>query len=293
MFDATKDGNVCVQFDVGSNAAVGDEDCLSLNVYAPKIDKKKRAVMVYLHGGAFIMGGGASYFFGPNYLLESDVVLVTLNYRLGPFGFLATDDKAAPGNMGLRDQIMALQWVKKNIEKFGGDANKITVFGEDSGAASLTILTMSPLANGLFHSAIALSGNVLCDQYMQAKPKEAAEELASRLECSIESGAEMVSCLQRLSQQEIITAANDMFVSQNSSLLKPNDPKPFSSADVLLIPPVVRSQCGRRRSPRRTREAPPRRKLPESSVHRRANQGRRRLLLPTHPQLLQQRHVRR
>ena len=82
--------------------------------------------MVYIHGGAFIMGGGASYFFGPNYLLENDVVLVTFNFRLGVFGFLATEDKAATGNFGLMDQIMVLKWVQKNIEKFGGDPNKVS-----------------------------------------------------------------------------------------------------------------------------------------------------------------------
>ena len=124
-YDATDDGNVCPQYDIGSASTAGDEDCLNLNVYAPKIDTKKRAVMVYIHGGAFIMGGGASYFFGPNYLLENDVVLVTFNFRLGVFGFLATDDKAATGNYGLMDQIMVLKWVQKNIEKFGGDPNKV------------------------------------------------------------------------------------------------------------------------------------------------------------------------
>lgn len=72
---------MCPQFDISSAEAIGDEDCLNLNVYTPKLDKKKRAVMVYFHGGAFVMGGGASYFFGPNYLLEEDVVLVTFNYR--------------------------------------------------------------------------------------------------------------------------------------------------------------------------------------------------------------------
>ena len=102
--------------------------------------------------------GGASFFFGPGYLLEQDVVLVTFNYRLGPLGFLTTDDKTAAGNQGLRDQVMVLNWVKANIGKFGGDPDKVTIFGEDSGAASVTLMAMSPLAKGLFHRAIALSG---------------------------------------------------------------------------------------------------------------------------------------
>merc|ERR1711963_343658 len=211
-YDATDDGNVCPQYDIGSSSPAGDEDCLNLNVYTPKIDGKKRAVMVYIHGGAFIMGGGASYFFGLNYLLENDVVLVTFNYRLGVFGFLATDDKAATGNYGLMDQIMVLKWVQKNIEKFGGDPNKVTIFGEDSGAASVTLMAMSPMAQGLFHGAIALSGNALCDQYLQNEPREAARELATKLECSTETGEDIIICLSRKTQQEIITAAQQMFM---------------------------------------------------------------------------------
>ena len=92
--DVTEDGSLCPQFDISHNEPIGDEDCLTLNVYTPKMDSKKRAVMVYFHGGAYIMGGGASFFFGPGYLLEQNVVLVTFNYRLGPLGFLSTDDKA-------------------------------------------------------------------------------------------------------------------------------------------------------------------------------------------------------
>ena len=86
------------------------------------------------------------------------MVLVTFNYRLGPLGFLTTDDKTAGGNQGLLDQIMVLNWVKANIGKFGGDPDKVTIFGEDSGAASVTLMAMTPLARGLFHRAIALSG---------------------------------------------------------------------------------------------------------------------------------------
>merc|ERR1711972_1150747 len=210
--DATEDGSLCPQFDISHNEPIGDEDCLTLNVYTPKMDSKKRAVMVYFHGGAYIMGGGASFFFGPGYLLEQNVVLVTFNYRLGPLGFLSTDDKAAAGNQGLLDQIMVLKWVKANIEKFGGDPNKVTIFGEDSGAASVTLMAMSPMAQGLFHGAIALSGNALCDQYLQNEPQEASRELATKLECSAETEEDIIICLSRKTQQEIIKAAQQMFM---------------------------------------------------------------------------------
>merc|ERR1711936_327180 len=212
MLDATEDGSLCPQYDISHNEPIGDENCLSLNVYSPKLDSKKRAVMVYFHGGAYIMGGGASFFFGPGYLLEQNVVLVTFNYRLGPLGFLSTGDKAGPGNQGVLDQIMVLKWVKANIAKFGGDPNKVTIFGEDAGAASVTLLAMSPLAKDLFHGAIALSGNALCDQYLQNDPNEASRELANRLECTTDTGEDIINCLKRKTQQEIISASQEMFM---------------------------------------------------------------------------------
>jgi len=212
VLDTKDDGSVCPQFDITANEPMGDEDCLTLNIYTPKVDTKARAVMVYFHGGAFIMGGGASFFFGPGYLLEQNVVLVTFNYRLGPLGFMSTGDAAAVGNQGLKDQVMVLKWVKENIAKFGGDPNKVTIFGEDAGAASVTLLSMVSTAQGLFHGAIALSGNALCDQYLQSEPAEASRELATRLECSTDSGEDIVKCLERKTQQEIIKASQDMFM---------------------------------------------------------------------------------
>ena len=135
---------------VGAGEVMGDEDCLNLNVYTPKVDKKKRAVMVYIHGGAFITGGGSSTTFGPTFLLENDVVVVTMNYRLGALGFMATADKAISGNMGIKDQAMALKWVQNNIANFGGDPSKVTIFGDDAGGASVSIHMMSEESNGNF-----------------------------------------------------------------------------------------------------------------------------------------------
>ena len=134
-------------------------------------------------------------------------------HRIGPLGFLGTADKAAGGNQGLLDQVMVLNWVKENIAKFGGDPDKVTIFGEDSGAASVTLMAMSEKAKGLFHGAIALSGNALCDQYLQNEPQEASRELATRLECTTDTGADIINCLRRKSQQEIISSAQQMFVS--------------------------------------------------------------------------------
>ena len=141
---------VCPQYAIGAAEVMGDEDCLNLNVYTPRVDKKKRAVMVYIHGGAFITGGGSSTTFGPGYLLGNDVVVVAINYRLGALGFLATDDKAVTGNMGIKDQQLALKWVQNNIAGFGGDPSKVTIFGDDAGGASVSIHVMSPGSEGKF-----------------------------------------------------------------------------------------------------------------------------------------------
>lgn len=117
-------------------------------------------------------------------------------------GFLSSGDSRAPGNWGLLDQLEALRWVQKNIDSFGGDPGLVTLFGEDSGAASATLLATSPLADGLFHRVIALSGNALCAQYIQEKPREAAQELARRLGCP--AGAqEMLDCLRKVSSSKI------------------------------------------------------------------------------------------
>ena len=102
---------------------IGEEDCLWLNVYTRDlVVKKRRPVIVWIHGGNFVRGSAADY--EPDYILDEEVVLVTIQYRLGMFGFLSTEDGATPGNYGMMDQIAALQWVKTNIDAFSGDPNR-------------------------------------------------------------------------------------------------------------------------------------------------------------------------
>lgn len=140
-----------------------DEDCLSLNVWTPAVDAGRRPVLVWIHGGAFVMGSGAtSLYSGARLARRGDVVVVTLNYRLGALGYLdlcALSGRVdAQSNLGLRDQIAALRWVRDNIESFGGDPENVTVFGESAGAMSVGTLLGTPDAQGLFHRAIAQSG---------------------------------------------------------------------------------------------------------------------------------------
>ncbi|XP_011704228.1 PREDICTED: cholinesterase-like [Wasmannia auropunctata] len=151
--DASKYGNVAVQFDLLKREVIGDEDCLYLNVYTLDI-VKKRPVMVWIHGGGFSLGSGDASIYGPDYIVQKDVVLVTLNYRLGVLGFLNLYDKVATGNQGMKDVIMALQWVQKNISQFGGDPKNVTIFGESAGGAIVHFLTLSPLAKGATYNPI-------------------------------------------------------------------------------------------------------------------------------------------
>lgn len=139
------------------------EDCLSLNVWAPEPDGRQRPVLVWIHGGAYVLGYSGQKIYDARNLCETgDVVVVTINYRLGALGFLdlssfSTPDVRFESNLGLRDQIAALEWVRDCIAAFGGDPDCVTVFGESSGAGSITTLMTVPSAEGLFHRAIAQS----------------------------------------------------------------------------------------------------------------------------------------
>ena len=134
------------------------EDCLTLNVWAPK-HAEKAAVMVWIHGGGFVEGSGALAAYAGTELARQGVVVVTINYRLGDFGLFALPALGdGGGSFALMDQVAALRWVKRNIAAFGGDPGNVTIFGESAGGSSVNFLMLSPEARGLFHKAIAESG---------------------------------------------------------------------------------------------------------------------------------------
>ncbi|XP_059054137.1 esterase FE4-like [Achroia grisella] len=174
--DAAKRSNFCVQLDKESGTIVGSEDCLYLNVSTPIIprtDSSLLPVMFHIHGGGFVFGiGTEDAAQGMDYIVKKNVVVVSINYRLGVLGFLCLDRKDAPGNMGLRDQVEALKWVKKNISKFGGDPNNVTIFGVSAGGASVEYLSLSPMAKNLFHKCIAQSGTSLSPWSQNNKVRE-------------------------------------------------------------------------------------------------------------------------
>ncbi|XP_074142605.1 carboxylesterase 3-like isoform X5 [Sminthopsis crassicaudata] len=135
------------------------EDCLYLNIYTPtsRHKKDKLPVMVWFHGGSFVIGTASSYDGSPLSAYE-DIVVVTAQYRLGFQGFLSTGDKIAPGNWGFLDLVAALQWVQSNIAHFGGDPNCVTISGQSAGGMCVSALVLSPMTKGLFHKAIVQSG---------------------------------------------------------------------------------------------------------------------------------------
>jgi len=151
--------------EIGSTAAQEQsEDCLSLNVWTPAADGKHRPVMVWIHGGGFTNGSGSDdWYDGSTFTERGDVVVVTLNYRLGALGFLYLGGVGGPeyaqsGNLGLLDQVAALKWVRDNIAAFGGDPGNVTIFGESAGSMSVCTLMGMPAARGLFQKAIGESG---------------------------------------------------------------------------------------------------------------------------------------
>ena len=139
--------------------------CLTLNVTTPGLDDAKRPVMFWIHGGAFVNGAGSlSIYDGTSFATQGDVVVVTINYRLGAFGFLHLDEIfgeefAGSGNCGILDQVAALEWVRDNIEAFGGDPDQVTIFGESAGGMSVGTLLGLPAAEGLYAQAIVQSGS--------------------------------------------------------------------------------------------------------------------------------------
>lgn len=213
ILDATKESNMCIQnnhfFLPIRHLILGEEDCLYLNVYTPNINGKF-PVMFWIHGGGFLGGHSGSNVFGAEYFMDKDVVLVSINYRLGLFGFISTEDDVIPGNYGLKDQVLALRWVQENIAKFGGDPGQVTIFGESAGGASTGYHLLSPLSKGLFHKAILQSGTPLC-RWAVAPPgliRKRTEAVAVIAGCHFNTSEEILNCLKQLPANYIVELHN-------------------------------------------------------------------------------------
>ncbi|XP_015591452.1 esterase FE4 [Cephus cinctus] len=217
VYDATEHKSSCVFYCMIRQGIMGDEDCLYLNVYTPDVNKDAaKAVIVVIHGGSFNGGSGDDEIYGPDFLVENDVVLVTFNFRLGALGFLNADDASAPGNVGLKDQVMALKWVQENIENFGGSPRRVTLLGQNSGGAAAQYHVLSPMSEGLFSRVVMQSGSVLNSWSFTYDHKELAFKLGELLGIRTSDSTELVERLKEKSAKEIVDASGQLMKSLNA-----------------------------------------------------------------------------
>ncbi|MEZ5167512.1 MAG: carboxylesterase family protein [Acidimicrobiales bacterium] len=212
VLDATRLGRVAPQPQAAPDGPLPSrvvdwaEDCLFLNVYTPAPDDDRRPVLVWIHGGAYVRGSGDNTD-GTSFAREGDLVVVTLNYRLGAFGFMELGhldpELAGSGNNGIRDQIAALRWVHEHIARFGGDPERVTVCGESAGAGSVMALLAAPAADGLFHQAISQSAPAGLGRDEGATAAAILDQLGGGL-----AGLRAADAAEILAAQEAVAAAD-------------------------------------------------------------------------------------
>ncbi|XP_070581208.1 acetylcholinesterase-like [Ptychodera flava] len=183
------------------------EDCLFMEVYAPERSdpEDQLPVMLFIQGGAYLIGFNAAYD-ASQLAGRKGVIVAVFQYRLGALGYLSTMDSVAPGNYGMLDQLAALNWIKQNVEYFGGNPREVTIFGESAGAASVGMHTLSPLSDGLFKRAIAESGSPINYWAFKAGPYDILDstyKLADSIGCPREPHQELVDCLRTKDALEI------------------------------------------------------------------------------------------
>ncbi len=226
IFDGSQSAQKCAQpSGILFWPVFGHEDCLQLNVYVPEsqIPKGGLPVMVWFHGGGFVIGDSSEAVYGPGKLLDQDVILVTVNYRLNVFGFLTLGLEEIGGNQGLWDQLQGLKWVQQNIPAFGGNKKKVTIFGESAGGWSVSSHLASSQSKNHYTAAIIQSGPLhFPGLFMDVKKPlyEHHKEYAKKVGCADEN--DIMKCLRSKSVKELMSEIT-MFDQCNSKLLILND----------------------------------------------------------------------
>ncbi|XP_023158747.1 venom carboxylesterase-6 [Ceratitis capitata] len=252
VYDATVDGPRCPQVTEASDVGDLSEDCLRLNVYSKDL-KGRKPVVVYLHpGGFYSVSAQSKNFAGAENFMDRDIVLVTLNYRLGTLGFLAVGTADAPGNAGLKDQVEALRWIQKHISNFGGDPNSVTLFGYSAGSFSIGLHMLSPMSKGLFHRGIMMSASPLGQFDYETRQKRLSDRQADLLKCPKEPAADLVKCLKSKPMMDFVDTTAQMF--------------DFNWSPILNWMPVIEGDFGQERfiveNPYKTIQSPNFQKVP-------------------------------
>ncbi|CAG9855938.1 unnamed protein product [Phyllotreta striolata] len=203
--DCTYDKPACVQ----GSPVKGSEDCLTLSVYTPNI-QGSYPVLVWIHGGYFTKGNGSYAAQPPDNLVDEGIVFVQIQYRLGIFGFLSTEDLACTGNLGLKDQQLALQWVQKNIQYFGGDPTRVTLGGQSAGAVSASLHLLSPKSKGLFHAMITNSGSPLNLWALNRRARETAFGIGTALGIVTTNSTKLIEALKLKNYVDLQTASENV-----------------------------------------------------------------------------------
>ncbi|XP_023952031.2 esterase E4-like [Bicyclus anynana] len=218
IYNAKKERKHCAQYfmpqrKVNRYGYCGDEDCLHLSIHTPKIPINqdiKMPVIVFLYNEQFRISHNASKEYGPDFFMKEDVIIVTINYRLGFLGFASFEDVVLPGNNGMRDVLLALKWLQQNVKYFAGDPSNITLMGNSGGAVIVDILLQTPKAEGLFSKAIMQSGSSWHPSYIDVNPKQRAQALAEILEIKAGTSEELISKLTDVNANRITEAELDL-----------------------------------------------------------------------------------
>ncbi|XP_049851859.1 esterase FE4-like [Schistocerca gregaria] len=204
--DALQTPNRCIQMD-GLGNIKGDEDCLYLNVFSPELPSDTsvpRPVLVLIHVGCFRTGYAQQRYL--DYYIDHGIVVVSIQYRLGALGFMSTGDSLLPGNLGMKDQVLALKWIKQNIRAFGGNPDEVTISGQSSGGSAVHYHVLSPLSKGLFKRAIAQSGSALSPWAFTTNATDRTFRYASYLGFIGETTSELMEFLMSVDAKEFVKA---------------------------------------------------------------------------------------
>ncbi|XP_064540172.1 esterase-5B-like [Drosophila montana] len=216
VFDASKPPVLCMQWNQfvnGEDKLIGTEDCLTVNVYKPKNSSRSTfPVLVNIHGGAFMFSGPVQHGHEP-IMVSGNAIVVKIAYRLGPLGFLSADDVTLSGNFGLKDQRLALRWIKKNIACFGGEPENILVLGHSAGGASVHLQLLQEEFSQLAKTAVSFSGNALDPWVVQPGARRRAFDLGRIVGCGLLSeSVELKRCLQSKDASQIVSAVRQFLV---------------------------------------------------------------------------------